>query len=145
MPDSQKIVPTEWQVRKSLGDCVSKAKVLSIQAPQYRQCALISDFLDLTNLSLRDEAALATNWIKDRPAGLKLQNLALATMTGPAMSSLPKNMAEDVQHAINKCESLGSGEQLILHGNSSEVAEEFSPHMAVLRRHFCRICNLSVV
>ena len=126
MPDSRKhIVPTEWQVRTDLGDSVSMPTVFSIQSPQYRQCALISDFLDLTELSLRDEAALATNWIKDRPAGLKLQNLALATVTGPAMGSLPKSMAEDVQHAINKCESLGSGKQLILHGNSSEVAEEF--------------------
>ena len=52
------------------------------------------------------------------------------------MSNLPKNKAEVVQHAINKCESLGTGKQLILHGNSSEVAKEFSPHMAVLRRHF---------
>ena len=137
VPDSRKhIVPTEWQVRTDLRDCVSKAKVLSIQSPQYRQCALISDFLDLTKLCLRDEAALATNWIKDRPAGLKLQNLALATMTGPAMGSLQKNMAEDFQHAVNKCESLGSGKKLILHGDSSEVAEDFSPHMAVLRRHF---------
>ena len=119
------VVPTEWQVRTVLGDCTSKAKVISIQAPQYRQCALISDFLDLANLSIREEAALATNWIKDRPEGLKLQNLALATMTGPAMSSLPKKMTADVQYAINKCESLGSGKQLILHGHSSAIAQDF--------------------
>ena len=84
------VVPTEWQVRTVLGDCVSKAKVVSIQAPQYRQHALISDFLDLANLSIREEAALAKNLIKDRPEGLKLQNLAFATMTSPVMSSLPK-------------------------------------------------------
>ena len=58
-----------------------KAKMLSIQAPQYRQCALISDFLDLAKLSIREETALATNGIKDRPEGLKLQNLALATQS----------------------------------------------------------------
>ena len=45
-------------------------------------------------------------------------------------------MTADVQHAINKCESLGSGKQLILHGNPSAIAKDFSPHMAVLRRHF---------
>ena len=48
------------------------------------------DFLDLSNSGLQEEAALATNWIKDRPEGVKLQNLALAPMAGPAMSSLPK-------------------------------------------------------
>ena len=77
----ERMVPTEWQVRSVLGDCISKAKVISIQAPQYRQSALISDFLDLSHLSTREEATLATNWIKDRPEGMKLQNLALATIT----------------------------------------------------------------
>ena len=117
--------PTEWQVRTVLGNCISRAKVISIQAPQYRQHALISDFLDLAILSIREEAALATNWTKDRPEGLKLQNLALATMTGPAMSSLPKHMTADVQYAINKCESLGSRKEWILHGNPSAIAKDF--------------------
>ena len=52
------------------------------------------------------------------------------------MSSLPEHTKADVQYAINKCESLGSGKQLILHGNPSAIAQVFSPHMAVLRRHF---------
>ena len=130
------MVPTAWQARRVLGDCISKGKVISLQAPRYRQQAPVSDLLDLANLSIREEAVLSTNWIKDRPEGLTLQNLALATMTGPAMSSLPKNMTADVQYAINKCESLGSGKQLILHGNPSANAQDFSQHMAVLRRHF---------
>ena len=105
------------------------------QAPQYRQHALISDFLDLAHLSLQEEAALVTaNWIKDRPEGLKLQNLTLATRTGPVLSSLLKNLTADVQCAINKCGSLGSGQQLVLHGPSA-IARDFSPKMAVLRRH----------
>ena len=130
------VVPTEWQVRTVLGDCMSKAKVISVQAPQYRQHSLISDFLGLAHLSLQEEAALATNWIKDRPEGVKIQNLALATMTGPAMSSLPKNITAHVQHTVNKCESLGSRKQWILHGNPSAIAEYFSPHMEVLGCHF---------
>ena len=40
----ERVVPTEWQVPAVVGDCISKAKVISIQAPQYRQYALISDF-----------------------------------------------------------------------------------------------------
>ena len=56
-------------------------------------------------------------------------------VTGPAMNSLTKNRTADVQYAINKCESLGSGKQLIRHGNPSAIAQVFSPHMAVLRRH----------
>ena len=70
----ERVVPTEWQVRTVLGDCISKAKVISIQAPRHRQYSLISDFLDLANLSIRKEAAFTTNWNKDRPEGLKLQN-----------------------------------------------------------------------
>ena len=68
----ERVVPKEWQVRTVLGDCMSKAKVISIQAPHYRQYALFSDFLDLANLSIREGAALATSWIKDRPEGLPL-------------------------------------------------------------------------
>ena len=47
-----------------------------------------------------------------------------------------ENLTADVQHAINKCESLGPGQQLILHGNPSAIAATFSPLMAILRRHF---------
>ena len=65
------------------------------------------------------------NWINDRPEGSTLQNLALATMTGPAMSSLPKNRTGDVQYAIDKCESVGSGKQLILRKNPSAIAQDF--------------------
>ena len=61
VPDSGKhVVPTGCQVPTVLGDCIAKARIISIQAPQYRQHALVSDFLDLANLSIRDEAALAT-------------------------------------------------------------------------------------
>ena len=59
------------------------AKVITVQAPRYRQHALISDFQDLANLRVQEEVALATNWIDDRPEELRLQNLALATMAGP--------------------------------------------------------------
>ena len=104
--------------------------------PWRRQHVLISDFLDLANLSIQEEAALATTWDDDRPEGLRLQNLALATTAGPVMSSSPQNLTADVQHAIGTCESLGPGQQLILHRNPSAIAATFSPHMAVLRRHF---------
>ena len=67
--------------------------------------------------------------------GLNLQNLAMATV----IRSYPENMIAHVQHACNKCESLGSGKQVTLHGNSSEVAKDFFPHMA-LRRRFVAKC-----
>ena len=92
----EQVVPTEWQVRTIFGDFVSKARVITCQAPRYRQCALISDVLHLASLSKREEAAVTTNWIKDRPEGMKLQNLK-ATMTGPVLSSLPRNLTADVQ------------------------------------------------
>ena len=45
----ERVVFTEWQVRTVLGECISKAKVIPARAPQKRQHALISDFLDLAN------------------------------------------------------------------------------------------------
>ena len=94
----ERVVPTEWQVRAVHGDCTSKAKVITVQAPQYRQYLLVSDFMDLVHLSFQEEAALPTNWIKDQPEGLKLQNLALATKAGPVLNSLPRNLTADVQN-----------------------------------------------
>ena len=136
IPSRERVIPTEWQVRTVLGGYISRAKVIPAQAPQYRQYALISDFLDLVILSFQEEAALATNWIKDQPEGSRLQNLTLATKTGRSTGSLPTNLIADVHNAINKCESLSSGRQFILHGNPSAIARDFSPYMAVLRRHF---------
>ena len=57
-------------------------------------------------------------------------------MTGPVWSSLPRNLTADVQYASDKCESLGPRQQPILHGNPSAIAQDFSPKMAVLQRHF---------
>ena len=65
----ERVFPKEWQVRSVPGECISKAKVFSIQAARFRQYTLISDFLDLANLSVREEATLAKNWINDRPEG----------------------------------------------------------------------------
>ena len=117
-------------------------KVITVQAPQYRHYTLIRDFLDVAHLSMQEEAALATNCIKDRPGGLKLQNPALATKTCPALSSLPRNLTADVQYAADKCESLGLGQQLILHGNPSAVASRIWQSFDVI---FCRICTSSAV
>ena len=118
----------------------TKAKVTSIRAPQHRQYMLISNFQDLAYLSFREEATLAKNWSKDRPESLKLQNLALATIPGPASRSYPKNTTEDVQHALDRCESLGSGKQLILHGNPFEIAKDFHriwPFFDVISYRIC--------
>ena len=57
---------------------------------------------------------------------LKLQNLALANVTGQAVRSQPKKLTADVRYASNKCESLGSGKQLKLHGNPLAIAMDFS-------------------
>ena len=123
VPDSRKyVVPTEWQVRTVLGDSISKAEVISIQAPQYRQCALISDFLNVAKLSIGEEAALAMNWIKDRPEGLTLQNLALATMTGSSGEQFTEkyDCRCSIRHLTN-ANLWPQGNQLSLHGNPSAM------------------------
>ena len=75
----ERVVPTEWQVRTVLGECISGATIIPAPAPQYRQH----------------------------------QNLALATKTGRSTGSLPENLTADVHYAINTCDFLGSGRQLI--------------------------------
>ena len=132
----ERVVPTEWQVRAVLGYCMSRAKVIPTQAPQYRQHALISDFLDLAHLSIREQAALATNWIKDRPELLKLQNLALATMTGPTLSSFAENF--DCRRPVRHWQMRVFGRRATFDPSRESIGtwRGFSPHMAVLRRHF---------
>ena len=46
----ERVVPTEWQIRTIFGDCISRARVIQVQAPHYRQYALISDFLVFAHL-----------------------------------------------------------------------------------------------
>ena len=84
---------------KSESDYSSSASVSTVCVDQWLPA----------HLSIQEEATFVTNWIKDRPEGLKLQNLVLATMTGQVLSSLPRNLTADVQYAIDKCESLGPG------------------------------------
>ena len=118
----ERVVPTEWQVRTVL--CISRAKVIPPPAPPYRQHALISYFLDLANLSIQEEAALATNWIKDRSEGLKL----LRWLPGRDLQGVYQNLTSDVHCAMRR-------ETIDLSRESIGI-REFSPHVAVLRRHF---------
>ena len=142
----ERVFPTEWQVRTVLGDCITKAKVISIQAPQYRQYSLINDFLDHANLSIREAAAPATNWIKDRPEGLKLQNLALATMTGPAVRSFPNKY--DCRRPVRpqQLRVIGLRETLDPSRESTgDCKGFFSAYGSPSKVICCRICTSSAV
>ena len=130
----------EWFLQNGkYAQFLERAKVIPAQAPQCRQYALIFDFLDLANLSIQEEAALATNWIKDRPERLKQQKISLATRTGRATGSFPKNPTADVHYAIHKCE------QLILHGNPSAIGRFFPAYGIRSTFFFCRMCTSSAV
>ena len=116
------------------------------QAPQYRQYALISDFLDLANLSIQEEAALATNWIKDRPEGLKLQNLTLATRTGPiyrqftGKSNCRRPPRNQQLRIFGLRETVDPSRESI--GNCKGCSPAFgSPSTSI----FCRMCTSSAV
>ena len=140
----ERVVPTEWKIRTVFGDCISRARVIPVPAHQYRQYALIRYSLDhAPNLSIQDEPGLATNWIKDRPEGLKLQNFSLATMTGLALSNLPIKLSADVIFAIYGCESLGPGQQLILLRESIGNCKDFHRVFHYFDDISCRICTSS--
>ena len=120
--------------------------MITVQAPQYRQYALISDFLDLAHLRRQEEAALATKWIKGPPEGMKLENLALATMAGPVLSSLPQNMTADVQYAIEKNASLwAQGNNRSFTQSNRHLQEKFPRIRQSSDVICCRICISSAV
>ena len=107
VPEPRKhFIPTQLQVRIVLGQSTSQASVISIQAPQCRRYALISDFLDFAKLSIRDEAT----WQRIG-SRIDLKEESFRTLHWPLlqlqMSSSPKNVITDVQQAINTCESFG--------------------------------------
>ena len=89
---------------------------------------------------LRESASIPTtcNWIDDRFERLKLQNLALA-MEGPVMSSSPKILTADVQHAANKCEG-GLWETIDPSGESTGNCKGFSRIWQSFDVIFCRMC-----
>ena len=106
----ERVVPTEWQVRRVLGDCIPRARVIPAHAPQHRQYALIR------------RAEASEPYIGHQDGTVYKQFSGKSNCRCPLRN--------------NKRESLGSRKQLILHGNPSPIARDFSPHMAVLRRHF---------
>ena len=55
-------------------------------------------------------------------------------MTGPAVRSFLEKTTADVQYAIDKCVSLGSGKQLIPSRESIGNCKGFFPHVPVFRR-----------
>ena len=110
--------------------------MISIQAPQYLQFALISDFLDLANLSTIEEATLATNWIKDRPEGLKLQNLALSTILQASLTQLSKEYDCRCSARSKQMRATGLRETMDPSRESIRNCKRFSPQIAVLRRFF---------
>ena len=117
----------------SLEIAYPRQKLFQFEHQQYRQYALISDFW---TLSKQEDAVLATNWIKDRLEGLKLQSLAVATMTNSSCTQSIKYNCRCTACFFHKCESWRSGKQLIFHGNPSTIAKYFFQHMIVLRCHF---------
>ena len=121
---------------------MSRARVVPVQAPQFRQYALISDFLDLAHLSFREEAALATTWIKDRPEGLKLQNLAFGHHDAPGVEQFTSK--SDYRRPVRHKQMRVFAPRATFDPsweNPSVLARDFHPHMAVLRgwrfRHLC--------
>ena len=127
---------SEWFQRKGKSEqfweiVYPRAKVISIQAPQYRQYALISGFLDFANLSIREEGSIGHE-LDQGPGRVEASEPCLGHYDRPRC----KQSTEKCDCRFNTCESLGSGRQLIFHGNPSAIARAFSAQMAVFRRHF---------
>ena len=119
--------------------------MISTRAPQYRQYALMSDFLDLANLNIREEAALATNWIKDRPEGLKLHNLALATIQAWRSAIFRKIGVQMFSMPLTNASLLAQGNKLSFTGIHRQWQRIFSCMWQSFDLNSCRICTSSAV
>ena len=131
----ERVVPTEWQVLSVLGDCIWKAKsdfdssatVSAICADQRRPGSCKIEYKRRSNIGHElDHGPTQRDETSEPSVGHNYR---------PSITQLSKKMAADVQHALEKCESLGSGKQLILHGNPSAITGYYSPQMSVLRCH----------
>ena len=116
--------------------------MISIRAPQYRQHALISDCLDLAHLCLREEAALATNWIKDPPEGLKT--------TKPCTGHCGRTGDEQFTDIFDVCSPARSQQVRVLRTRTTidpsresfGTCEKFLPaYGSFSTTFFCRACN----
>ena len=89
--------------------------MISIRAPQYLQYALIRDFLDLVNFSTPGNSS---GHRKRSKVDLKVEasEPGMGHCDRDGLRSHTKYLTADVQYAIDKCESLGSSKQFILHG-----------------------------
>ena len=119
----ERVDPAEWQERTVLGDCIPRAKVIPAPAPQYRQHALISGFLDLAHPRLREEAALATELDQGPTGRVEVTEPYVGHQDGPIYRQFTSNLTAEVHYAI-------------LHGNPWAIARDFSPFLTVLPRHF---------
>ena len=80
------------------------------------------------------------------PEALKTSEPSIGHCVRPGCAQFSENMTADVQYAMNKCESLSSGKQLILHGNPSAIAQDVLPaYGSSSTSVFCRICTSSAV
>ena len=118
-----------------------RIKSKSDSSTQHRQYLLISDFLDLANLGIQEEAALATNWIKDRPEGWTLRwRPGRADLKAVyCKTQLQTSTTQSTNANLWLMETIDPSRQSI--GN----CKGFFPHVAVLRRHFVAECALPVL
>ena len=113
-----------------VADCLSK--VIDRKLPEERQTSLIASIFDMLQVPTVEERRLA-RYIKHNVNGPEGQvsltlKQTLATTTGD------KKCSPLVAEAMRKCDSLGSGMQLILHGNTSDTATYVLPSEQYDRR-----------
>ena len=132
----ERVVPTERQVRTVLVDCMSKAKVISIQTPRYRQFALISDFLDLAHLSTREEQNHPRIGSKTDPKGWNFRILCCPLLQAQQYAVIRRMWRQMFGTLLNNASHRAQGNNGSFTGIHQQLQGIFSPNMSVLRRHF---------
>ena len=89
-----RVVPTEFQVRSVLG--VSKAKVISIQAPRYQQSALIRS----CNFEYERGSNLGHELDQGPTRRVPTSEPSAGHKHRPSFTQLTKNTTADVQHVF---------------------------------------------
>ena len=123
-----------------------QGKIGSVRSPQYRQYALISDFLDLAKLSIREEAALATNWIKDGPEGFEASEPRVGHHDVPGVEQFTAKSGCRHPARHSQMRVLGLGETI---NPSLEFISTCKGFFLRIRQSFdvifCRICISNAV
>ena len=89
---------------------------------------------------------MATNWTKDRLEGVEASERCAGHHDGPSVEQFTAKSERGHPERLDKCESLGPTQYMILHGNPIGTCKELSSaNGSPSTSFFCQICTSGAV